>query len=164
MMKIHKFIKINMILVLILLINACEEDFLSKYPIDAPSSETFYSNEKELIMAMNGCYTNLIITSANWGYFKSRMFPWHLETMSDIGWERYGNEICFGTHDSQSRWFSRVWSGLYNGIAKCNSLINNMDRAKDNVNEELFKRIKAEAKFLRAYHYHHLVELYGDVP
>ncbi len=159
-----KFIKINLVLALILLIGACEDGFLEKYPLDAPSSETFYSNEDELIMAVNACYTNIIIISNDWGAFKSMLFPWHLETMSDISWERYGNDICFGSHDSQSWWPEMVWSSLFNGIAKCNELINNMDRAKDMVSDDLFKRIKAEARFLRAYHYHHLVELYGDVP
>ena len=166
-MKIHKFIKINMIVVLILLINACEKDFLTKYPINSPSSETFFSNEKELIMAINGCYVNMVIFGSGryyGGTFRGRIFPWHLEAMSDIGWERYGVDISVGTHDSQSKWPRLVWSQSFNGIAKCNSLLDNMDRAKDNVSEELFNRIKAEARFLRAYHYHHLVELFGDVP
>jgi len=165
-MKANRFFKINFILILILLFQACEDDLLKKYPMDAPASENFYSSEKELIMAVNGAYNNLIEISAWWGaaWFRGRMFPWHLDAMSDIGWQRYGIDIAMGNHDAQSTWPRIVWDNCYNGIAKCNKLLNNMHKAKDKMNEDLYNRIKAEARFLRAYQYHHLVELYGDVP
>ncbi|WP_372947272.1 RagB/SusD family nutrient uptake outer membrane protein [Mariniphaga sp.] len=164
-MKIaFKVLKFKAIALLIVLLFSCDDNFLNKYPLDSPSTETFYSNEKELIMGINACYKNLVTETANWGNFNSRMFPWHLETTTDIAWERYGSDVGIGIHDSQSGYPRTQWNRMFNGIAKCNSLLSNMDKGKENTNEEVFNRIKAEAKFLRAYFYHHLIELYGDVP
>jgi len=56
------------------------------------------------------------------------------------------------------------WEDLYEGVARANNLLNNMERAQDVVSEEVFERMQAEARFLRAFFYLHLTELYGDIP
>jgi hypothetical protein len=45
-----------------------------------------------------------------------------------------------------------------------NNLLDNMSRAEENVSGEFMQRVEAEARFLRAFSYLYLSELYGDVP
>jgi len=53
---------------------------------------------------------------------------------------------------------------MYRGIGRANNLINNLERAADVVPAERLNQIKYEAMVLRAYYYHYLVFLFGDVP
>src|SRR5690606_4836344 len=53
---------------------------------------------------------------------------------------------------------------MYTSIAQANDLLFNMGNAESVVPEELFKRIRGEAQFLRAFYYFWLINLYGDVP
>src|SRR5690554_6880883 len=112
----------------IILLPACQ-DLLTKAPSDSPSSITFYSNEHELIAAVNGAYTVL------WA-LESRTIPLgeELDNATDIGFLRSGNlkEISIGGHSSANALIVAVWDRLYAGIGKVNNLLDNMHRAEDN--------------------------------
>ncbi|MCC6413272.1 MAG: RagB/SusD family nutrient uptake outer membrane protein [Saprospiraceae bacterium] len=60
---------------------------------------------------------------------------------------------------------SRDWAYLYSTIGKCNTVINNTREVTDPALSEGRKdEIIAEAKFIRAFMYFQLVQLWGDVP
>ena len=56
-----------------------------------------------------------------------------------------------------------IWSDYYTGIYRANLLLENIDDADFN-NEEDRDILAAEARFLRAHFYFNLVRLYGNVP
>ena len=55
------------------------------------------------------------------------------------------------------------WNRYWIGIRKANDPINNIDRIPEG-RPEYLERLKAEARFLRAYYKSQLVALYGDIP
>jgi hypothetical protein len=55
-----------------------------------------------------------------------------------------------------------VWVVYYEGISRANKLLDNIDGI--NMGVERRNQIKGEAKFLRAYFYYWLVNIYGDIP
>jgi hypothetical protein len=141
---------------------SCNKDFLEKLPLDSPSDATFFSNKDELDMAINGAYTGLWWESGRVPY---RMY---IEATTDIAWSRgdYANvqTVQSGQFTADAAIFSNTWSNMYNGISKCNNILQNMGRAKDVVSPEYFSQIQAQALFLRSDYYFYLVELFGDVP
>jgi hypothetical protein len=141
---------------------SCNKDFLVKLPLDSPSDATFFSNKDELDMAINGAYTGLWWESGRVPY---RMY---IDATTDIAWSRgdYANvqTVQSGQFTADAAIFSNTWSNMYNGISKCNNILQNMDRAKDVVSPEYFSQIQAQALFLRSDYYFYLVELFGDVP
>jgi hypothetical protein len=141
---------------------SCNKDFLQKLPLDSPSDATFFSNKEELDMAINGAYTGLWWESGRVPY---RMY---IEATTDIAWSRgdYANvqTVQSGQFTADAAIFSNTWSNMYNGISKCNNILQNMGRAKDVVSPEYFSQIQAQALFLRSDYYFYLVELFGDVP
>ena len=141
---------------------SCKKDFLQKLPLDSPSDATFFSNKEELDMAINGAYTGLWWESGRVPY---RMY---IEATTDIAWSRgdYANvqTVQSGQFTADAAIFTNTWSNMYNGISKCNNILQNMDRAKDVVSPEYFSQIQAQALFLRSDYYFYLVELFGDVP
>ena len=158
-MKTTKYILLSLAL---LLANTACEDALEKLPLDAPSDETFFSNESELLLGINGVYESMYWNIGRIPY------PVLLDNTTDLGFLRtdFGGLQTFsrGGHSSVTDGFSQTWAQMYQGINRANNLLTNMDRAQSEVSDELFQRIQAEAKFLRAYFYFWLIELYGDVP
>ena len=55
-----------------------------------------------------------------------------------------------------------VWTFYYEGVSRANKLLDNIDGI--NMDVERRNQIKGEAKFLRAYFYYWLVNIYGDIP
>jgi len=150
--------KIVILSISILLFAACS-DFLEKNPLHAPSDKTFLADETEIAMALTGCYERL---KANWeGY------PFYLgfECLTDNGWDRNTNDVQKlgqGANDARSSFVEQVWKECYQGIARCNYLINKLPSGGSESN--VVRQARAEAQFLRAYFYSYLIDLFGDVP
>lgn len=141
--------------------SACQ-DALEKLPLDAPSDETFFSNQAELELAINGAYRDLYWITGGCPY------PMILDNTTDLGFLRsdFSGMQTFsrGAHTSETGGFSETWDRMYSGINRCNNLLENMERAREVVSGDFYNRIQAEASFLRAYYYSWLIGLYGDVP
>ena len=70
-----------------------------------------------------------------------------------------------GSFDPQSGYSRGLWNQFYNGVARSNTLLANIDRipaAKIDATRKA--RYVAEAKFLRGMMYLQLVSMFGDVP
>lgn len=145
-----------------MLFSACQKDFLTKFPLDSPSDATFFSNKDELTMAINGAYTGL------WWESSSVPYRMYIDAATDIAWSRgdYANvqTVQSGQFTPEASIFSNTWSTMYNGISKCNNILQNMHRAKEVVSPDFLKQIQAQALFLRSDYYFYLIELFGDVP
>ena len=155
---IHKFFFATLVL---FTVSACE-DALDKLPLDAPSDETFFSNETELKLALTGAYRDI--------YWRSGSLPYPalLDNAADLGFLRTDfsgmQAYSRGAHSSNTSGFSETWDRMYSGIGRCNNLLVNMTKAHEVVSEDVYNRIQAEALYLRAYYYSWLIQLYGDVP
>lgn len=151
-----------LLLVFIILTSSCDKEFLERVPLDSPSNASFFSTEDELDAAINGAYRSL--------YWHSYKVPYHLwlDAATDIAWSRgdFGDMLTAqgGQYNAETPLFMNVWSHMYRGIARANTILVNMHRAESVVSSEKFARIAAEARFLRAYFYFYLVNLYGGVP
>ncbi|NLT52948.1 MAG: RagB/SusD family nutrient uptake outer membrane protein [Ignavibacteria bacterium] len=146
----------KLIFILTIFLVACNDD-LEKFPLDAPSTETFLKTENELKTAIVGCMNPLTLR------FGENPYVIWFEMYSDIATNRDARpESYWG--DPAAGNVSTIWNTAYRGISRCNFLLNNIDRAKENVAETIIQNISAQAKFLRAYYYFLLSEFYGGVP
>jgi len=152
-MKKYVIILINIILCI-----SCS-DFLNKDPLDSPSDKTFLANETEIQMGLTGCYTPL------WYDWETMPFYLAFECLSDNGWDRNTNDVQKlgeGANDANSSFVQSTWGSCYQGIARCNYLINKLPTGGGET--DFIKQARAEAQFLRAYYYSYLIDLFGDVP
>ncbi|HEX5555112.1 MAG TPA: RagB/SusD family nutrient uptake outer membrane protein [Chitinophagaceae bacterium] len=142
---------------------SCKKNFLDKLPLDSPSDATFFSNQEELDLAINGAYTNLW-----WEGQSSTPYKLYLDATTDIAWSRgdWANvqTVQSGNFTPDFAIFGSTWDFMYEGISKCNNILVNMHRAKDVVPADDYAQIKGQAKFLRSYYYFYLIELFGNVP
>jgi len=151
-----------LIAVLIAVMPACQKNYLDKNPLSGPSDETFFVNQDELVLAINGIYKYA-------GYSAIDAMPLNLciDDGTDIGWDRNNSPLQSlgkGDHDSNNGFALTVWTEAYRVIAKCNFVLDNIDKVKDKATPAIFNRSKAEARFLRAFTYNYLTDYFGDVP
>lgn len=134
--------------------SACTKDFLDREPLDAYNDENIWKNENDLLAALNGCYKG-------WEDIYNIMY---MDCATDNGynqwpWEGY-TSIGNGTVTASDVDAANRWS--YTTIQKCNTFLENADKADADAAKK--DRMKAEARFLRAYQYFTLTQLYGNVP
>lgn len=142
---------------------SCNKEYLERFPLDSPSNETFLSNEAELEMAVTGAYNSLWYHPAG----ISLPFVMTFDYASDIGWERNTTDLQalgLGLVDADNGFTGGFWTAFYRGVGRCNSILDKAEDLKDIVPEAKYNQLMAETRFLRAYYYFYLNELYGGVP
>ncbi len=158
-----KFIKYILFAAFCLSSVSCD-DYLERFPLDNPSDETFLRTEAELDLAVTGAYNTLWYGGS--GDVAGPFFPM-LEAASDIGWDRNTSalqNLGLGIANADNGWSSSFWSAFYRGIGRCNYILSKSEPLAASIQEEKYKRLMAEVRFLRAYYYFFLNEMYGGVP
>lgn len=139
----------------LLLFTSCNEMDLA--PTDKFTEATYWNSPEKATMVLNMAYSQM---TNNDYFFKT-------EALSDNLYEGRGSSnekaISSGQADASNRRFYDEWKDCYAGIKTCHVFLENVDRIP-NMDETLKTRMKAEARFIRAYLYFRLANWYGDVP
>ncbi|QEC51867.1 putative outer membrane starch-binding protein [Anseongella ginsenosidimutans] len=139
-----------------LLAGGCQKDLLKTIPNDRITSEIFWTEEKDAVLAVNAIYTYLEGVS---------IFSY--DALSDIARPNQNfmqeSYIVKGTYDALNPFVVEKWDNAYKGIRAVNYFLENVDKVPTD-NMDLITRLKGEARFLRAYFYIQLTTLFGDVP
>ena len=89
------------------------------------------------------------------------------ERLSDNLYNSYGNDdirvTANGQATSSTEMFNGLWIDMYGGIKTTHTFLANVDRV-EGMDEALRTRMKAEARFIRAFMYFQLTNWFGDVP
>lgn len=125
-------------------------------PKSQGNSNSWYTTETELNMAVNEFYV-----LGYWDYLIAQ------EQWSDNFTYRNTNRnaILEGTVNGQTWDAYTIWQQAYKLIARANSLLDKIDRAREaGMDEAQVRRYEGEAYFSRACKYGDLVFFFGDVP
>lgn len=139
-----------------IILSSCQE--LDFYPLSEASSETWYSNDTEINMALNSLY------QIKYWETKSRGGYWTASWTDDWTRRNYTRPLIDGTINSETEFVNTWWNAFYEAIASANRILTSIQRATDEISEEKMNQYKAEARFIRASMYSKLIFLYGDVP
>lgn len=146
-------------------LSSCKKDFLTQYNPNAVTIPQFYSSETDVQLAVNGIY-NSLRSSNNIGeesdlYTDQRSD----DTGTNDNQSSSGEPFQFGDYSISptNSYLKAHWLSLYQTITRCNSVLTNIDGVKF-ASDTTKSQYKAEAKFIRAYMYFHLVRKWGDVP
>ncbi|MBS1662831.1 MAG: RagB/SusD family nutrient uptake outer membrane protein [Bacteroidetes bacterium] len=143
----------------------CKKDFLNQTPQNTVSSGDF-KNASDAEAAIVGAYS-LMANSTYWYY------SWNYLIDGDVRADNcYSGGSApdidgvdnFTSVATDNQPISEDWYELYMDIGACNSVLDNVPSITDPLLTGTRKaQILGEAKFLRAYHYSHLVRNYGGV-
>lgn len=146
-----------LLFILSILVISCSNE-LEKLPLEAPSSETFPKTEQELSTAISGCINPLTLKPNG-----ENPFLIVFDMYSDIATNRDATPQNFWG-DPNGGDVTTIWKTMYTGIYRCNFLLDNINRASGNVSNDKILQVQSKARFLRAYYYFILSQLYGGVP
>jgi len=154
---------IFIILFVLVLFGSCSKD-LDQQPISAASPETFYASTNDFIQGVNAVYADLAT-------FPERLLELsetrsdNMYAISDGGVRDWEGINSFWNTISNNPAMPAAWNNNFNGIMRANTVISKLEeRGGIVVDAALRNRLKAEAKFLRAFYYFDLVRIFGKVP
>lgn len=144
----------TLILCLIIAFSSCVD--MNMTPLSSGNSESWYSTETELDMAVNEFYVL--------GYWKDPLE--NAEQWSDNFTYRnvHRMDLLYGTVTGNNWEVYRLWQQNYKLIARANTLLEKIDNNVIGVSEAKIRQYKAEAYFARACKYAELLFFFGDVP
>lgn len=154
---------IGIILLTLLTLVSCEDDFLDEKPEDFLSSANAYSTYDDFIASVN----NLYFLSRRQFYSRDENRPFDFLYGTDIVYDGENNGIqrhsrMEQAYDPASPIPTTHWNLLYKTISEANAII---DRAPNSqMTEDEAKDVLAQAYFFRGFCYRVLVYLYGGVP
>ncbi|MEG1839112.1 MAG: RagB/SusD family nutrient uptake outer membrane protein [Bacteroidaceae bacterium] len=162
-MNIKKF---PILIALTIAITSCS-DFLDRFPLDKISSEAYYTSEGQVNTALTGCYRRLMYTGWDGNIDHSLAVlsgNCIFDCFADNGYIKWGFlGITSGNLNAANAAVSGMYQYPYEGIAICNDFIANVETKCGFLSEAKKNQYIAEAKFIRAYQYFGLTNLYGDV-
>lgn len=142
--------------VLTLSLSSCYD--LDRTPDYSLSSATFFKTEAHAKQAMMAVYSQM----QNDNVFG---IIFGLDCLGGVSFG-YDNPsfqtIQRGTVAVNAGYFSNFWTNTYEGIARANNILQNIDNA--DMTAQLKAQYTGEAKFMRAVYYFYLLNLYGGVP
>lgn len=133
---------------------------LDMAPYNQVASGNMWSNAALTNQGVAGVYAKM----RGWGVY-STSYSYNVVPFECLGMtgEAYRSiPYTSGTVGADNGFFSTMWKNLYEGVHRANDAIANLSEVGGGgVDEETRLRLLSESKFLRAYYYMRLNELYG---
>lgn len=151
------------------LFSACNKQLLDITPTDRLSDATVWSDSGTAKLFLNDIYNQLNpgpwssiyenlpteISSDPLDNFTDNSLNGNLGTPSYTVFEN-------GSYNPSTGMFNNQWKNMYANIRKCNLCLGKI--AASSLDPNFKKNITAQTRFLRAYYYKQLIDLYGGVP
>jgi len=147
----------------VVILGSCSKE-LNQQPISATSTETFFTTTNDFVQGVNAIYADLA------GYPErvlnlSETRSDNLYAVSDGGVRDWEGINSFWNSISGNPYLSEAWNSDFNGIYRANVVLDKLQSSGNIVKDPVLRnRLKAEAKFLRAFYYFDLVRWFGKLP
>lgn len=161
----YSHIIINLLLS-IFLFSSCEDFVEVAAPDNKMVREVVFENDGTARSAMTGIYNELFRVTFSNGQrnsitILSGFSGDNISNIYDTNIERIQFEQNEITPDNSGN--LNIWSSAYNIIYMANSLLEGLEDS-EGLTEQLKTQLEGEARFVRAFSYFYLVNLYSDIP
>lgn len=156
---------------MLLPLNSCNDDFLDKQPLNEYSGNAVWNDLALMQTFVNNIYNNL-----PHGFTELMMASLSDEAILtfDGGSSNVTKSLItpsdysvfdpnFGLSGVHPRAWKMSWDWVYKSVRACNLFLEEVEKHSYE-DQALKNRLTGEVYFLRAYHYHNLVLMYGGVP
>lgn len=134
-------------------------------PYSFSSDTNYYTNEGQILRAVNGVYAALqgLYTGDYWALTEMSSDNTNYQYDATDRGVQQREEIDEFLITSTNNYVNNSWATMYNVIQQTNVIITRIDQVPF-ADESLKKRYLGEVKFIRALQYFNLVRLFGEVP
>jgi hypothetical protein len=165
--SIIRLLQFCTLMFIILLQMGCKKLVEVNAPPTSTTSENVYSNDATAAAVITGIYTNM---SSNSYRFVTGPASISVEAgLSSDELELYGANSNFNSDfvgfytNNLTNSNSEPWTSFYSCLLPINTAIERLDNS-NSLTPAVKKQLLGEAKFLRAFCFFYLINLYGDVP
>ncbi|MDR1096815.1 MAG: RagB/SusD family nutrient uptake outer membrane protein [Tannerella sp.] len=140
-------------------------DFLDQKDPNKITASEYFQNENDVLRAVNGIYRsirdNYCLGEGSTAYTEERSD----NTGTQDNQSSSGEPFQFGDYSllPANTYLKTHWTRMFAAIANANFVLTYIDGVKF-PDENVYKQYRAEAKFLRALVYFHVVRKWGDAP
>ena len=149
----------------ILLVNGCKKFIEIDAPITSIATSNVYTSDATAASVMTGLYANfssLTIDYTNPSFVTMYLYP--ALSADELTLFNLNDESYSGFYSNNLTPFSlNYWNNLYSAIFVANSAIEGLTNSTS-LSSNVKRQLLGEAKFMRAFCYFYLTNLYGDVP
>ncbi|MGV8138222.1 MAG: RagB/SusD family nutrient uptake outer membrane protein [Mangrovibacterium sp.] len=156
--------KIFYVIILLLLLGSCSDDFLDRKPLDKMTEEDVFNDEALLTAYVNACYNayphgfeEAMMSSAT-----DETYNRHGATSSVIVSRGEMNADNIVNFDAGRFSNFNYWEKAYEYLRNVNTFFEKIETA--GVSDELKESLTGEMKFIRAFIYSNLIWRFGGVP
>lgn len=150
-----------LMLSLVLVVFACNDEFLDRPPEDSFNVADFYQTEDQVNASTNALYVR------PWFNFISNV-AWCIGELSSGNgrtWDPRNADFVNFAVTGEHGTLTQAWTSLYAVVAQANSVINTLPTAAGaSVSDATVANALGEARFIRATAYFYLVRIFGAVP
>ena len=139
-------------------------NYLDKEPFDIVTPDQVWQDPKLINAVLVNLYDKMQLEDFNYWYDADWRLM-NLTTMSDEAQGSFQKDPLFDNANATYTYGDELfgtYSDPYKGIRSCNDFLAQLKTAS--LDEAENKRLTAEVRFIRAYHYFTLVKRYGGVP
>lgn len=153
---------LSIIFLISLVLSGCQKDLLDTTPYDQLSSENMWSTDNLTDLGVNAIYEALRLGQNTGSASGVELYQYDRYAVG--GMQRDGTDaLLSGTITPSNGLFSTNWRNFYEGVIRANDAITNIPKKSPSADAKK-ARLVAEAKFLRAYFYFRLNQVWKGVP
>lgn len=138
-------------------------DFLQEDPKSLISESNFFKTDKDAIAAVNSVYAVLRAEGILLNNYALNEVPADNLRPKEVGSPKDRTDIDKWTYDNTNSFFSAAWTNSYTAINRANIVLKYV-QIGGKTSQAIANRVYAEARFLRAWNYFRLIDLFRDVP
>jgi hypothetical protein len=153
--------KIFIALLTVIIVTGCKKNLLDTSPYSSVASTTMWTTDNFTDLGVTGVYQALRLGENTGG--DSELELYMFDRFAYTGQYRSQESMLSGTITTGNSLFSSTWQNLYEGVQRANDAIKNIP-LKSPSDAAKKSRYVAECKFLRAYFYLRLNQLWKGVP
>lgn len=140
---------------------SCNKGVLDTSPNTQVASSTMWTTDNLTDLGVTGVYSALRLGGS--GSFTMLYELYSMDRYGFTGQDYYNDELTNATATPTSGLFTTSWQTLYEGISRANDAIYNIPRVSPSVDTKKARYV-AECKFMRAYFYFRLNQLWNGIP
>ena len=150
-----KKLKLIIIIFAVIFLTGCSETLLDTTPYNAIGSTSMWTTESLADLGVNGVYQTLRQDYVG-------LNRWYFDQESSTGMSRGATSLTNGNIITTDGLFVNYWKQNYEGIHRANAAILNLPNST--MTTEKKARLVSECKFLRAWFYFNLNQVFKGVP
>lgn len=164
-MKIYSNKTSLFVAMLIVLWGTACQDFLEEETFTEYDPNEFLQDESGVDALLTGAYSAITITGYNMrnNYFILGEFPTDMTWETGGGLNRQVVPMIQFNWDASIGFFNGEYNGYYSAISRANNVLL-VSRSLSDIPQETINKIEGEARFIRAFSYYMLHNLFGPTP